>query len=67
MPSSTQIQLSYYKLVTSGGLDHAETVSIQLDKVKKQAGAELGQAQLKLELSFTSTKIRDIALMIDTS
>ena len=28
---------------------------------KKQAGAELGQAQLKLELFFTSTKIWGIA------
>ena len=26
-------------------------------KFKKQAGAELGQAQLKLELGFTLTKI----------
>ena len=32
--------------------------------IKKQAGAELGQAQLKLELGFTSTKIWAIALMI---
>ena len=31
---------------------------------RKQAGAELGQAQLKLELGFTSTKIWGIALMI---
>ena len=33
---------------------------------KKQAGAELGKAQLKLELGFTSTspKIWGIALMI---
>ena len=30
----------------------------------KQAGAELGQAQLKLELGFTLTKIWDTALMI---
>ena len=64
MPSSTQIQLAYYKLVTSGGLDHAETVSIQLDKVKKQAGAELGQAQLTLELDFTSIRMLCIELMI---
>ena len=30
----------------------------------KQAGAELRQAQLKLELGFTSTKIWGIALLI---
>ena len=34
-----------------------------LKKKKKQAGAELGQAQLKLELSLTSIKIRCIKLM----
>ena len=33
----------------------------------RQAGAELGQAQLKLELDFTSTKIWGIALMIANS
>ena len=32
--------------------------------ISKQAGAELGQAQLKLELGFTSTKIWGITLMI---
>ena len=31
----------------------------------KQPGAELGQAQLKQELGFTSTKIWGIELMID--
>ena len=34
------------------------------DREKKQAGAELGQAQLKLELGFTSIKICCITLMI---
>ena len=29
-------------------------------KGKKQAGTELGQAQLKLELGFTSTKLYQI-------
>ena len=33
----------------------------------KQAGAELGHAQLKLELGFTSTKIWGIALIITNS
>ena len=37
---------------------------MEKDKNAKQAGAELGQAQLKLELGFTSTKIWGIALMI---
>ena len=32
--------------------------------IHEQAGAELSQAQLKLELVFTSTKIWGIALMI---
>ena len=33
----------------------------------RQAGAELGKAQLKLELGFTSTKIWGISLMIASS
>ena len=37
---------------------------MEKDKNAKQAGAELGQAQLKLELGFTSTKIWGITLMI---
>ena len=32
---------------------------------KEQAGAELGQTQLKLELGFTSIKICCIKLMTD--
>ena len=35
-----------------------------VQQVYTQAGAELGKAQLKLELGFTSTKIWSIALMI---
>ena len=31
-------------------------------KIKKQAGAELGQAQLKLELDFTKERCRAIFL-----
>ena len=30
--------------------------------IKKQAGAELGQAQLKLELGFTSTSLHQIEI-----
>ena len=31
------------------------------DRIRKQAGAELGQAQLKLGLGFTSTNLHRIA------
>ena len=36
------------------------------ENIQRQAGAELGQAQLKLELGFTSTRILGTALMIAT-
>ena len=36
-----------------------------VNKVGKQAGAELGQAQLKLELGFTSLKPVALNLLLD--
>ena len=37
------------------------------EKTKKQAGAELGQAQLQLELGFTLIKVCIILMIQNTS
>ena len=57
--TSTSLWLRELEKVVKGVV----TVTIKVTVIVKQAGAELGQAQLKLELDFTSIKICCIELI----
>ena len=67
VPNFVEITLSKRVLHTLSPLKLSVSVTMPLyrnRKIQEQAGTELGQAQLQLELSFTLIKICCITLMI---